>query len=83
MTTVYKESTVVLSEVVSVEEAEDLLEWLHAHPKGMVDLYDCVHLHTAVLQVLMAARPSIASWPKDAAFGAWLKAALNDEKKEY
>jgi alpha-D-ribose 1-methylphosphonate 5-triphosphate diphosphatase PhnM len=82
MTITYKKSKAVLSDVVSVEETEGLLEWLQAHPKGKLDLSGCVHLHTANLQVLMAARPSIAAWPQDAGLAAWLRAALNDEKKE-
>lgn len=81
MTITYTKSKAVLSAVVSVEETEDLLAWLQAHPKGKLDLSSCAHLHAANLQVLMAARPSIAAWPKDAGFAVWLRAALNVERE--
>jgi len=65
-----------LTEFVSVEEAEGLLEWLQANPKGKVDLAACTHLHAANLQVLMAARPNIAAWPENTDLASWLRSAL-------
>jgi len=59
-----------------VEEAEPLLEWLQKKPKAKVDLSKCTHLHTANLQVLMAAKPDVANWPEDIELRAWLEAAL-------
>ena len=73
----YKKNLVLLSDVVSVEEAEGLLEWLHKKPAAKVDLSNCSHLHLANLQVLMAAKVRIAAWPKDANLCAWLMTALN------
>ena len=83
MTIAYNELTAVLSDVVTVEETEGLLEWLQTHPQGKLDLSSCVHLHAANLQVLMAARPSVAAWPRDPGFAAWLKAALYDEREDH
>jgi len=72
----YIKKTARLAEFVSVEEAEGLLEWLQANPKGKVDLAACTHLHAANLQVLMAAKPNIAAWPEDVDLALWLKGAL-------
>lgn len=78
----YEDQTARLSGFIGVEEAEGLLAWLQAHPQGRVDLADCAHLHTANLQVLMAARPTIKEWPADADLRVWLEAALNIAKPQ-
>lgn len=54
----------VLSGVCAVEEAESLLAWVLQHPGAPVETADCEHLHTAILQVLMACRPPFASLPE-------------------
>jgi hypothetical protein len=73
----YKKNQAIFRDVVSVEEAEGLLEWLQKKPSAKVDLSACAHLHPANLQVLMAARPTISAWPRDAAFAEWIESALN------
>ncbi len=77
----YKKTVAVLSGICTVEEAEELLEWLHAHPGGKVNLKDLEHPHTAVLQVLMALRPSVSVPPQDEAMRAWLLPALEEQEK--
>ena len=72
----YKKNLAVFSDVVSVEDAEALLEWMQKKSAARVDLSACTHLHPANLQVLMAAKPVISSWPKDAGLASWLKPAL-------
>jgi hypothetical protein len=72
----YKKSLAKFSDVVSVEEAEALLEWLQKKSAARADLSACTHLHPANLQVLMAANTTISAWPDDAVFAAWLKSAL-------
>jgi hypothetical protein len=69
-----------LTGTVSVEDAEGLLEWLRTHPRGAVDLSACDHLHTANLQVLMAARPRIAAWPVAGGSARWLKDILDSSQ---
>jgi hypothetical protein len=76
MPIVFKNDHAFFRDAVSVEEAEGLLEWLQQQPSAKVDLSDCCHLHTANLQVLMAAKPTIFRWPEDARLRAWLVAAL-------
>jgi len=72
MTIDYTDDTALLSDIVTVEEAEGLLAWLTAHPQGGVDLSRCRHLHTANLQVVMAARPRIVAWPEEPNLAQWL-----------
>ncbi len=76
MAIAFKKTKAVFIDIVGVEEAEILLEWLHNHPKGKVDLTPCTHLHTAVLQVLMAARPPVIALPSDMLLAGWLDSAL-------
>lgn len=73
----YRKNRVVFRDEVTVEEAEGLLEWLQTRPAAKADLSACSHLHTASLQVLMAARTRIANWPSNAELRAWLEPALN------
>jgi hypothetical protein len=51
------EGTIVLDGRCPVEDAESLLQLLHVAPEASVDWRRCGYLHTAVLQVIMAARP--------------------------
>lgn len=53
------ETAAVLSGICEVAEAETLLAWLQAHPQGPVDVSGCEHAHTALVQVLIAARPAL------------------------
>ena len=76
----YKKNLAVFSDVVSVDEAETLLEWLQKKPAARIDLSACTHLHPANLQVLMAARPVISNWPIDSGLAAWLASALQVSK---
>lgn len=72
----YKKNQAVFLGIVSVDEAEGLLEWLQNKPAAKVDLGACTHLHPANLQVLMAAKSRITVWPNDADLRAWLETAL-------
>jgi hypothetical protein len=77
MAVTYKRNVALFEDTVGVEEAEAFLAWLRKHPKPKLDLSACKHIHAAQLQVLMAARLPIASWPHDEALAAWLKSALS------
>lgn len=72
----YTDDLAVFSDCISVEDAEGLLSWLQNHPRGRLDLTACTHLHTANLQILMAARPDIVAWPQDTDLATWLKNIL-------
>jgi hypothetical protein len=77
----YKKNTAIFSDVISVEDAEALLEWLQKNPKGRVDLAACTHLHAANLQVLMAARVPVSAWPQDSTLTPWLSGAMDFRKE--
>ena len=72
----FQKKTAVFREGVTVDEAEALLEWLQRKPFAKIDLGPCTHLHPANLQVLLAARATIAHWPRDPALKAWLEPVL-------
>ncbi|CAH2601423.1 conserved protein of unknown function [Rhodovastum atsumiense] len=55
----------VLDGTCTVEEAEPLLDWVRGTATPAVDLSGCRHLHAAVLQVLLAARPRLAAAATD------------------
>lgn len=74
----YTKKTAVFTELVGVDEAETLLEWLQKNAAARVDLAACTHVHPANLQVLMVAGPTISAWPRDESLAAWLHTALNN-----
>jgi hypothetical protein len=76
MSIAYEANTARFVDVIPVDEAERLLEWLQGAEAAEIDLSACTHLHPANLQVLMSARPTITAWPADAALAAWLTGAL-------
>jgi len=54
-----------LSGRCSAEDAESLLVALQDQPDGPVDLAQVQRMHTAVLQLLLALRPTISQPPPD------------------
>jgi hypothetical protein len=54
-----------LSGEVVVDDAEDLFRWLSSHPKGKVAAARAAHMHTAVLQAVVAGRAATADRPAD------------------
>ncbi len=55
-----------------LEEAEPLREWLQQNPDCALDLCECTHLHTGVLQILLSYGRVPAALPADAQFAQWL-----------
>jgi hypothetical protein len=53
----HENGTIILDGRCPVEDAEQLLQLLQAAPAAPLDWTSCSHLHTAVLQVIMAGRP--------------------------
>jgi hypothetical protein len=68
--------SIVLEGDCPSEEAEMLLQRLLATPTAVVDLQRCESLHAAVIQVLLAAEPTLELPPTDTAMGHWLRAIL-------
>jgi hypothetical protein len=67
----------VLTGRCGVEEAEALLDTLCAGARR-VDLSGCEQLHTALLQILLAARAEI-EWGRVPSLPAWLVATLSPD----
>lgn len=61
----YLEEHACLEGTVTVDDAEALSAWLLEQPKPAVHLGNCTHLHSAVLQVLLALRPVVLVPPPD------------------
>jgi hypothetical protein len=74
----FEASTARLSGAIGVEDAEPLLAWLQATPSPTVCLAACEHIHTANVQVLVAAGATVSAWPGDEGLRRWLASALAD-----
>lgn len=61
-----------LSGVSPLEEAEELLRLLIDYPEGPVDWRSCESCHSAVLQVLIAARPRMIGPPRGNFLKQWV-----------
>lgn len=72
----------ILTGVCTVEEAEAVLEWIIEHPGGELDLTQAEHIHTAILQVLLAAAKSRVRPPQDSFLGRVVRIGLSGAKKE-
>ena len=68
----YTEDVAQLDDMCVIEEADTLKQWLTAHPQGQVDLKNCNHCHTAILQVLLALRPNILHPPENDFLRTWV-----------
>ena len=73
----YGKTVAKLQGTCGVEEADELLQWLQANPRGKVNLKGCEHLHAAVLQVLMALRPPLSAAPDDPFLARWVLPAID------
>ena len=62
-----------------VEEAETLLQLLQSAPAAPCDWTRCTHLHTAVVQVIRAARPALIGPCGDAWIEQWVSPQLQPE----
>jgi len=68
--------TATLAGAVGVDDAEPLAAWVRTTPSPRVNLRGCTHLHTAVLQVLLAAGAHVSAPPEDPFLAAWVVPAL-------
>jgi hypothetical protein len=58
------------------EDAESLLQLLLSMPGAVVDWQRCSMAHAAVLQVLLAARPTLRGTPRGEELARWVGPAL-------
>ena len=64
----------------SAEETADLAAWLAGRKRPRVNLKACSHLHTALLQVLMAGKVTVTKQPSDPFLARWLPSCLVPER---
>jgi hypothetical protein len=67
------DGSVVLQGICGSEDAEALLQQLLANPVTNVDWRACETAHTAVVQVLMAARPILVGPPLSVQLRNWVQ----------
>jgi hypothetical protein len=77
----YQKNQALFGDIVTVDDTEELLQWLQKKTSPRIDLAGCTHLHPAALQVLMAARSPVTAWPADTALRAWIEPALTFGKE--
>ena len=70
------DGTIVLDGRCEVEDAEPLLQILQAAPDAPCDWTRCSHLHTAVVQVVMTARPALVGPCGDPWIEQWVEPIL-------
>ncbi len=76
MPLVFEGPRVRFEDVCTVEDAMPLIEHLRNTDAVEVDLADCAYLHTALLQLLLIARPRILAMPTDPFLGRWIAPML-------
>jgi hypothetical protein len=64
--------TIILQDACAVEDAEPLLQMLQADPTPAIDWTTCSHLHTAVVQVILASGAARTGPCGDAWAQKWL-----------
>jgi hypothetical protein len=83
MAVVFTETAARFEEVCTVEDALPLLEFLKAGDAPEVDLSACTWLHTALLQLLLTARPRLTGFPVDPALSRWVAPLLADDQRGF
>jgi len=77
MPIIERKTTASLQGICTIDDNEPLIQWLLAHPRGKVQLKDCVNLHSAIVQTLMMGQVQCLSWPADTNLREWLQTALS------
>jgi hypothetical protein len=82
MTVRLDHSTIRLEGDCHIEDAEPLLNLLQEKSGRTVDVAVAGHLHTAVLQILLAFRPKVAGSNTDGFFNSWIAPLLAGSANE-
>ena len=70
----------VLSDHLAIEDAEELLQWFQGKDRAELDVSNLIHIHSAPLQVLIAAQPKVIAWPEQLGLSQWLQSCLGREQ---
>lgn len=83
MTIETRDGVLYCAGTLAVDDAEQLLQLVQAGAQApAADLSACEHVHSACLQVLMAARVQVRAWPAHGPLAAWLRAAIETHQPE-
>jgi hypothetical protein len=74
-----QDGTIVLEGRCLVDDAETLVRLLSLDPSAVVDWRDCGLAHTAVVQILLAVRPTMLGPPPTALLREWIEPVLAGE----
>jgi hypothetical protein len=74
---VNEDGAIELSGPCGVEDAEHLQRHLLAAPRSTVEWGACEHLHSAVLQVLLVAKPPMRGVPRSAFLRTYVEPLLD------
>jgi len=74
--------TILLEGPSPSEDAELLLQLLLSNPKAVVDWRRCSAAHSAVIQVLMAAKPAMLGPPAGRALASWTAPAIASDSPQ-
>lgn len=66
------DGAIMLEGVCPVDDAEPLRQLLQTNPGAAVDWGGCELAHTAVIQVLLVAGPSVRGFPRSAFLRDWI-----------
>ncbi|MBB6251194.1 hypothetical protein [Nitrospirillum iridis] len=72
MTVVVENDFIRLEGACAAEDAETLVSALQGAADPIVDVSRCLHLHGAVVQVLLAFRPSVRGMAEDIFLRDWV-----------
>lgn len=68
----YAEKKIILEGVCAIEEVTALAEFLEATPEAVATLENCEHLHTCVLQTLLAYGVALEGQPYHPFLWKWI-----------
>jgi hypothetical protein len=68
----FRLNDIALTGSCGAEDALELAEWLANNRAATVDLDACTHVHAAVLQTLLAYRPTVSAALHDAFLSRWI-----------
>ncbi|WP_044560509.1 hypothetical protein [Azospirillum sp. B4] len=76
MAVVTEKNLIRLEGACVAEDAETLVSALQDAPESAIDVSQCRHLHGAVVQVLLAFRPSVRGMAEDIFLRDWVIPSL-------
>jgi hypothetical protein len=74
------DGTIVLDGTCPADDAETLARLLLLDPSSIVDWRGCDHVHTAVVQILLAVRPPLRGPPRTLFLSNWVAGLIAEAK---